>query len=395
MDSEGETAVTRHAGGTIGQAEAWAAVRARNGRYDGRFVYAVSSTGIYCRPSCPSRRPLRSNVSFLPDAVSAEEAGYRACRRCRPKSSLPPEAAQRVGLAREYLEAHYDERVTLERLGREVRLSPFHLQRTFKKLVGMTPKDYAQAIRLRRLKKRLKKGDTVTTATYASGFGSSSRLYERANAHLGMTPAAYRRGGKGMTIRFTVVGSPLGHLLVAATERGVCCVRFGEADAILEEALRREYPAATVERRAGELETWVAAISRSLTRSADLLTLPLEVRATAFQLRVWQELRRIPPGETRTYAQIAAAIGRPAAARAVARACASNPVALAVPCHRVVRKDGGLGGYRWGVDRKRELLVREGALPASGEAGGRASSSARRPRPGPGDAEIARTTRRR
>lgn len=342
-------------------AEAWAAVEARDRRFDGRVYYAVASTGIYCRPSCPSRRPRRSRVSFFPDPAAAERAGYRPCRRCRPRRMLPPAGEQRVELAREYLDAHPGERVTLGRLGRSVGMSPYHLQRTFKKLLGMTPKEYAEMLRLRRLKRRLKKGDDVTTATYASGFGASSRLYERSDERLGMTPAAYRRGGKGMEIRFTVVDSPLGRLLVGATDRGICSVCLGEDDAKLEAALRAEYPAAAISRGGGELREWVGAITRFLAGDSRLRSLPIDVQATAFQERVWKALRDIPAGQTRSYSQIAAAIGKPRAARAVAAACAANRVAIVVPCHRVVREDGSLGGYRWGLERKRRLLRREGA----------------------------------
>ncbi len=347
-------------GGAVTQAQAWAAVAARDGRLDGRVFYAVASTGIYCRPSCPSRRPRRSQVRFFSLAAEAERAGYRPCRRCRPRRMLPSPAEQRVELAREYLEAHAGERVTLGRLGRAVGLSPYHLQRTFKKLVGMTPKEYAEALRLRRLKRRLRKGENVTTATYASGFGSSSRLYERSDSRLGMTPAAYRRGGKGMEIRFTVVPSPLGRLLVGATERGICSVCLGEDDAKLEKALRAEYPAASIERAGEELRAWIVEITRYLAGTSDFLRLPIDVRATAFQERVWKALGEIPPGQTRSYSEVAAAIGRPRAARAVASACAANRVAVVIPCHRVVREDGSLGGYRWGIARKRRLLEREG-----------------------------------
>jgi AraC family transcriptional regulator, regulatory protein of adaptative response / methylated-DNA-[protein]-cysteine methyltransferase len=344
--------------------QAWQAVAARDSRFDGRFVFAVSSTGIYCRPSCPSRRPRRERVAFYPDAGAAEKEGYRPCRRCRPKSALPPPAVQRVELAREYLEARGGERVTLERLGRAVRMSPHHLQRSFKKLVGVTPREYAESLRLRGFKRRVKKGDDVTTAMYESGFGSSSRLYEKSDQRLGMTPAAYRRGGKGMQIRYAVVPSPLGRLLVAATDRGVCAVAFGQDDARLEADLRAEYPAASLEKDAGEFRGWIAAISRFLAGEGELLSLPIDVRGTAFQHRVWKALRDIPAGQTRSYGEVAASIGKPKASRAVARACATNRAAVVVPCHRVVRGDGGLGGYRWGPERKRRLLKLEGAEPA-------------------------------
>jgi AraC family transcriptional regulator, regulatory protein of adaptative response / methylated-DNA-[protein]-cysteine methyltransferase len=347
---------------------AWAAVLARDARLDGRFVYAVASTGVYCRPSCPSRRPRREQVRFFAAPGAAEAAGYRACRRCRPASGEAPRATRAVAAARVYLEEHLDETVTLEHLGRVAGMSPTHLQRTFRRLTGASPKEYVQARRAERLKARLRKGDNVTTATYEAGYGAASRLYEQAGARLGMTPATYRRGGRGMHIRYTVVPSPLGRLLVAATERGVCAVQLGDAEEPLAAALRREYPHATLE-RAGDsgngLGAWVAAIVRHLEGSPAALAVPLDLQATAFQLRVWKALQEIPAGATRSYGEVAAALGRPGAARAVARACAGNPVALVVPCHRVVQADGEPGGYRWGAERKRRLLDRERAPGAA------------------------------
>lgn len=346
---------------------AWAAVLARDPHFDGKLVYGVTSTGIYCRPSCPSRRPRRERVSFFAAPDAAEAAGFRPCRRCRPRSDGPSDAERIARIAREHLDAHLDEAVTLDELGREVGVSPWHLQRTFKRQTGMSPKAYVQARRAERLKERLQKGDTVTTATYEAGYGASSRLYEQAGRRLGMTPGTYRRGGEGLRIRYTVAASPLGRLLVAATDRGLCSVALGDDDAELEQALRREYPRAQVERSRGDdedFDRWVAAVAGSLERPRPL-SLPLDVQATAFQQQVWQALQAIPPGETRTYGEIAADLGRPAAARAVARACATNPVALAIPCHRVVPADGSFGRYRWGGERKRRLLERErGELPA-------------------------------
>ncbi|HWM94050.1 MAG TPA: bifunctional DNA-binding transcriptional regulator/O6-methylguanine-DNA methyltransferase Ada [Thermoanaerobaculia bacterium] len=342
---------------------AWAAVETRDSRFDGRFVYAVASTGVYCRPSCPSRRPNRKSVSFFPGPEDAERAGYRACRRCRPRSAGPTDPERSVERARAWLDAHPDEPVTLAALGEAVGLSPWYLQRTFKRLTGLTPKEYASARRLERLKTHLRKGDDVTTATYEAGYGSGSRVYEQSDARLGMTPATYRRGGEGTTIRYRIADSPLGRMLVGATGRGICAVTFGASDAELEAGLRREYPNAEIEpgepREPGEddaLEAWTSAIVHHLEGDAPRLTLPLDVKATAFQWRVWKALQEIPSGETRSYGEIAASLGQPRAARAVARACASNRVALAVPCHRVVRGDGDPGGYRWGEERKRRLL---------------------------------------
>ncbi len=342
--------------------EAWTAVLARDPRFDGSFVYAVSSTGVYCRPVCPSRRPRRSNVAFFPDPAAAEAAGYRPCRRCRPRTGAPSPSTLAVERAREYLDGHLDERVTLARLGRVTHLSPSHLQRTFKRLLGVSPREYAESRRAARLKHELKRGETVSRASFEAGYGSSSRVYEQAAARLGMTPAAYRRGGQGLLIRFSIVDSPLGRLLVAGTERGLCAVTLGDDDAALVEALRREYPHARIEPTEAGLERWLEVIVGSLRGGPEALDLPLDVRATAFQLRVWRALREIPVGSTASYGELAARIGAPSAARAVARACATNPVALVVPCHRAVRGDGGLGGYRWGLDRKRRLLEGERAL---------------------------------
>jgi len=346
----------------------WAAVLERDSRQDGRFVYAVSSTGVYCRPSCPSRRPRRENVEFFSGPEEAERAGFRACRRCAPKSSMAP-AARTVQRACAYLDSHLDEPVTLAALGDALGVSPYHLQRMFKRVTGVSPKEYVSARRVERLKGRLQQGDGVADATYEAGYGSGSRVYEQADATLGMTPATYKRGGTGVTIRYGTAASPLGRLLVAVSERGVCAVTLGDSDAALEEALRREYPRARIERGAdrtetgGQLEDWLGAVVRHLEGAQPSLALPIDVQATAFQRRVWQALQEIPYGATRSYGEIAAAIGQPAAARAVARACASNRVALVVPCHRVVPGDfqnrGEAGGYRWGADRKRRLLEHE------------------------------------
>ncbi|HVT57165.1 MAG TPA: bifunctional DNA-binding transcriptional regulator/O6-methylguanine-DNA methyltransferase Ada [Thermoanaerobaculia bacterium] len=341
---------------------AWEAVLARDRGSDGSFVFAVASTRVYCRPSCPGRHPHRERVALYATPEAAEQAGFRPCKRCRPQSQEAPRAEQSVARALAYLEGHLDETVTLVHLGRLVGMSPTHLQRTFKRETGLTPKEYVQALRVERLKARLKKGDDVTTATYEAGYGAGSRLYEQSDARLGMTPGTFKRGGLGMRIQYTIVASPLGRLLVGFTERGVCAVRLGDSDRELAQGLWTEYPRAFLERQ-DEGGDWVQAIVDSLGGAPDPLRLPLDVRGTAFEWRVWKALTEIPRGSTRSYGEVASAIGAPTAARAVARACAANRVAVVIPCHRVVRADGGLGGYRWGVERKRQLLAAERESP--------------------------------
>jgi AraC family transcriptional regulator, regulatory protein of adaptative response / methylated-DNA-[protein]-cysteine methyltransferase len=339
----------------------WKAVVARDSAQDGSFVYAVASTGVYCRPSCPSRRPLRARVGFFPTPDAAEAAGYRACRRCEPRSSQTA-AMRQVQRARDYLDQHLGEAITLERLGSIARMSPYHLQRTFKRVVGVTPKAYANARRMERMKSRLREGDTVTRATYEAGFGSGSRAYEHARTGLGMTPGTYRNGGRGMEVLFTVVDTVVGQLLVGATERGVCAVMLGDDAPTLEAALRREYPAASIQRGDRDLKDYTEKVVDRIVGRGEETVLPLDVRGSSFQWQVWEALRRIPLGETRSYRAIAQQLGRPTAARAVAQACASNPVALVIPCHRAVRASGELGGYRWGMSRKRQLIQQEKTL---------------------------------
>jgi AraC family transcriptional regulator of adaptative response/methylated-DNA-[protein]-cysteine methyltransferase len=339
----------------------WSAVLARDAARDGEFVFAVSSTGVYCRPSCPARRPRRENVRFFIRPEQAERAGYRACLRCRPKSySGNPESDGMKAICR-FIEQHLDEPLTLHRLGKEFRQSPFHLQRRFKAVLGITPREYVDSCRLRMLKRNLQAGDSVTRAMYDAGYGSSSRLYERTASQLGMTPDKYRRGAIAAAIRYTCADSPLGRMLIAATERGICSIQFARSDGELIEGLKREFPFAARKRDEGGLHSWVGALLKHM-RGKDLDSsslLPLDIRATAFQRRVWAYLQSIPFGDTRSYSQVAKAIGRPSACRAVARACATNPVAIAIPCHRVVRDDGSMGGYRWGIERKKALLAME------------------------------------
>jgi AraC family transcriptional regulator of adaptative response/methylated-DNA-[protein]-cysteine methyltransferase len=338
----------------------WQAVLARDSGQDGSFVWAVRSTGIYCKPSCPARRPRRRQVVFYPVPEAAERCGYRPCRRCRPDQA--DGADPRVALVRRacrLIETHADGTPTLAALGSQLGLSPGHLQRTFKRIVGITPREYADACRVGRLKIHLKEEGTVTSALYQAGFNASSRLYERSADLLGMTPGTYRNGGKHTHIRYTLADCPLGRLLLAGTAQGVCAVYLGDADGPLERALAAEFPQARRERDEDGLRAWAGQVVDHLRGQRPHLDLPLDVQATAFQWRVWQELRKIPAGSTRTYKEVAEALGQPSAARAVARACATNPVSVVVPCHRVVRGDGGLGGYRWGLKRKQALLDRE------------------------------------
>ncbi len=352
----------------------WNAVQTRDAHLDGEFVYAVSSTGIYCKPSCPSRKPMREHVLFFALPETAESAGFRSCKRCKPDGAARDKSAEAeiVRSVCRYIEENYDgeQPVTLTALGEHVGLSPFHLQRLFKRITGITPRQYAEAMRLCGLKARLKEGDNVTTAIYDAGYGSGSRLYEIAPGQLGMTPTEYRGGGSDMHIAYTTADSPLGRLMVAATEKGICSISLGDADEMLKEKLANEFPAAEIRRDDTVLGEWVAAIMRHLQGEQSQLDLPLDVRATIFQRRVWEALRTIPYGSTRSYAEVAQAMGEPKATRAVARACASNPVALVVPCHRVVKSDGSIGGYKWGAWRKEALLHNEHTtLPAGDKQG--------------------------
>jgi len=337
----------------------WNAVVARDAARDGQYVFAVRTTGVYCRPSCAARRPRRENVEFFATPELAERGGYRACLRCKPKSLSGNAQADGVKAICRFIEQHIDEPITLERLGKEFRQSPFHLQRRFKASLGITPREYADSCRLRLLKRNLQAGDSVTRAMYEAGYGSSSRLYERTASQLGMTPDKYRRGAIAAAIRYTCADSPLGRMLVAATERGICAIQFARNDGELIEGLRREFPFATRKTDGGGLQSWVNALLKHM-RGKDLdSSLPLDIRATAFQRRVWTYLQSIPFGSTQSYSEVAKGIGQPTAVRAVARACATNRIAVAIPCHRVVREDGSMGGYRWGIERKKTLLELE------------------------------------
>jgi AraC family transcriptional regulator, regulatory protein of adaptative response / methylated-DNA-[protein]-cysteine methyltransferase len=353
------TQMSKPAGVERGNDSRWTAVLSRDANRDGEFVFGVSSTGVYCRPSCAARRPRRENVRFFARPDDAEQAGYRACLRCRPRAVSGNSEADAMKAVCRYIEQHLDEPLTLDRLGREFRQSPFHLQRRFKAVVGITPREYADSCRLRMLKRNLQAGDSVTRAMYDAGYGSSSRLYERTASQLGMTPDKYRRGAIAASIRYSCADSPLGRMLIAATDRGICSIQFARSDAELLEGLKREFPFAARKEDKGGLRSWTASLLNHM-RGKDLdSSLPLDIQATAFQRRVWTYLQSIPFGGTKSYGQVATAIGQPTAARAVARACATNPVAVEIPCHRVVREDGTMGGYRWGISRKKNLLEME------------------------------------
>lgn len=357
------------------EAEAlWGAVQRRDPAFDGRFVFAVATTGVYCRPSCRSRRARRENVRFFAGPGPAEVAGFRACKRCRPGARPDEEppgdgASARVAAWCAWIRERVasGEPVTLAALGRRAGRSAGNVQRTFRAVTGMSPRRFAEGLRLERFKGALRTSGSVTEAIYAAGFGSSSRAYEGGEARLGMTPRSYRRGGDGAEVSFTVLALPelegVGLLLVGATDRGLCSVALGASEEELASRLRRELPRAALREvrppYAKPLAGWISALRDHLRGRPLARGLPLDVRTTALRLAVWDYLRSIPRGEVRTYAEVAAAVGRPRAVRAVASACAANPVALLVPCHRVLRADGGLGGYRWGLAHKRRLLALE------------------------------------
>ena len=337
---------------------AWKAVLERDLSFDGHFVYAVTSTGVYCRPSCPSRRPKRENVQFFASPDQAERAAYRACLRCKPEKGEMNRAQQLVHEACRIIES-VPENISLSELSRKLKVSPFHLQKTFKRITGVSPKQFASNRRVQRFKNELSTSRGVTEAIYQAGYGSGSRVYETSNAQLGMTPSAYKNGGRGIEIGFTIVKCRPGFLLVGATDRGICSVTLGDSPRSLEVSLSSEFPNAAIRKRNRELDRWVKPIVSFVDGQRKSLDLPLDIAATAFQLEVWNALQKIPYGETRSYKEVANAIGKPAAVRAVARACATNPVALLIPCHRVVASNGGLGGYKWGVERKKYLLGKE------------------------------------
>ena len=341
----------------------WRATLSRDPRADGTFVLAVRSTHIYCRPSCPARRPLRRNVVFFRTREEAESNGFRPCRRCRPNEIAGPIAL--VERACRELSQIDDDGVRFTVLAAKLDTTPATLRRAFLHVTGLRPRELAQTLRLERFKKMLRDGKSIADALYETGYGSTSRVYERSNAQLGMTPATYRKGGQNMKIGYSIAKSSLGKVLVAATDRGVSAVYLGDGDANLVSELRNEYPRAEIAPAPDTFERWIKEIVQRVEGNPPRLELPLDLQATAFQRRVWQELQRIPRGTTRTYSQIAQALGNPKAVRAVARACATNPVSIVVPCHRVIRRDGNLAGYRWGLSRKQQLLARESASAKS------------------------------
>jgi len=335
----------------------WALVQSRNQQADGEFVYAVKSTGIFCRPSCPSRRPRREMVEFYDNPAQAQQAGYRACLRCAPSERNGQLA--KIEAACRFIEQNLDSTLSLDQIARHVELSPFHFQRLFKKRLGISPRQYQHSQRTGKFKQALHREARITDAIYEAGYGSSSRAYESGSDQLGMTPTAFRRNGRGVNISYTIIASHMGKVLIASTERGLCSVRFGDSEGALLREFKSDFHAANLQRRDNALKPAVASVKSLLAGMNFSGDIPLDIEGTAFQQRVWNALRQIPLGETRSYTEVAQSIGNPKAVRAVANACASNPVALVVPCHRVVQSNGKLAGYRWGVERKAALLRKE------------------------------------
>jgi AraC family transcriptional regulator of adaptative response/methylated-DNA-[protein]-cysteine methyltransferase len=337
----------------------WQAVKTNDARFDGAFYLGVKTTGIYCKPSCRARLPKRENVDFYDSTDSAESHGFRACLRCRPKlAAVDPQVAKVLKVC-ELIDG--DELVSLDDIAGQMGLSPFHLQKSFKAIIGVSPKKYSEAKRMEKFKSELRGGSDVVTAMYDAGFGSSSRLYEKASENLGMTPAVYKKGGKGMNINYIITDCELGKLLVARTARGICSVTFGDAAGKLADDLKAEFPNAEISKDDRDLKAATDAILKYLSGKSKRLILPLDLKATAFQMQVWDFLRKIPYGETRSYGEVAEQLGDRKKVRAVAQACAKNRVAVVIPCHRVIAGDGRLSGYRWGIERKEKLLKVEGA----------------------------------
>ena len=338
--------------------ERWNAILARDESKDGEFVFGVHSTGIYCKPSCPARHPHVEQVAFFDGPGEAERHGFLACKRCRPNDHAIPrtETIRRVC---EYIERNIDGKLTLSILSKEAGLSKFHFQKTFKRIIGISPRQYVEARRLEKVKDLLRRGDTVTNAIYNAGFSSKGRLYENSPSQLGVNPGTFRRGGEGLSIHYTIVDSPIGRLLLGATRNGICSVCIGASDEAVEAALKEDYYAADLYRNDQQMKNWAEEFSKYFDGKDFARDLPVHVQATAFQWKVWRRIQAIPYGKTTTYSKIAQELGRPKAVRAVANACATNHIALLIPCHRVVGKRGDLRGYRWGLNRKQTLLSLE------------------------------------
>lgn len=337
------------------------AVLDRNSNYDGLFVYGVKSTGIYCRPSCPSRRPKSENIVLFNTSVEAEEAGYRPCLRCDPSEYHNPNEVF-VEKILNYITRNLDQKITLNNLAEEFNVSKYHLQRTFKSILGMSPRQYIETKRLEQFKQKIRNGENVDSAMYGSGFSSRSRLYDKVPSKLGMTPTEYREGGIEVTIRYSIFDTSITKVLVARTQKGVCALYMGESEASLVQSLEKEFPYGEIIRDDENLDNVVEAVTAYFEGYDFNPRLPLDIHRTSFQWKVLQAIQEIPPGQTKTYSELAASIGRPKAVRAVASACGRNPVSILIPCHRVLRKNGEMGGYRWGIPLKRGLLKHEKTL---------------------------------
>jgi AraC family transcriptional regulator, regulatory protein of adaptative response / methylated-DNA-[protein]-cysteine methyltransferase len=347
--------------GSMSDEEKWRAITSKDAKADGKFYYSVRTTGVYCQPSCPSRAALRRNITFYDTPEEAERAGFRPCKRCRPKGPSKTTIHQAAVARACRLIEGADREPTLAELAKAAGVSQYYFHRLFKAVTGVTPKEYAMARRNQRVRRQLVRSNSVTEAIYDAGFNSSGRFYANSTQNLGMTPTIFRKGGVGTRIRFAVGECSLGSILVAASERGVCAISFGDDPESLVRGLQDRFPRAELIGADPDFERVVAQVVGFVETPGENFNLPLDVRGTAFQRRVWEALREIPIGSTVSYSDIAARIGSPKSVRAVAQACASNHIAVAIPCHRVLRNDGALSGYRWGVERKRTLLKREGS----------------------------------
>jgi AraC family transcriptional regulator of adaptative response/methylated-DNA-[protein]-cysteine methyltransferase len=336
----------------------WNAALNRNSDLDGMFVFAVRSTGVYCRPSCPAKRPKRNQVLFFSSFEEAEQSGFRSCRRCHPQEIVTSQTKLIHDVCR-FIDCNLEKHLTLATLSNYAKMSPFHLQRLFKQRIGISPRQYVEARRVEKMKSSLRNGKTVTRALYDAGFSSRSRIYGKVQNNFGVNPGAYRRRGAGLRIEYAITSCPAGRLLIGVTENGICAVCLGDSDHTVEAALIRDYTSAVLIRNDKSLASWIECFMKYFDGQDFRPDLPIDVQATAFQWRVWNQIQSVPRGSTTTYSDIARAIGKPNSVRAVARACATNPVSLIIPCHRVIGQDGSLRGYRWGKNRKRELLSLE------------------------------------